>query len=190
MQGTRTVNLIQQIKNKILRYKIEKLSKAVVRKRKLCNFADVRSIGVVFDFDNEEGLQNLIQYADYLKKQGKAVKVIGFINAKEVPPWANTKTNIEIYCKTNLNFIGEPQGVSTFLSEPFDWLVAIDNGENIQIEYMTALSVASCKFCREVSEHEFKNFDFQLKIPRDNDVRGYFEYIKDYTYQLTGNDAK
>ncbi len=107
------------------------------------NMAKAKLIGLVFDANELAKRDIVLAYAEKLKKEGKHVRLLGFL---EQPP-AEDSFTFKYYTKKDINWKGVPAGqdIKDFLDEPLDLFIHINLSTNLHSEAIAALSNASLK---------------------------------------------
>jgi hypothetical protein len=106
-------------------------------------FDVANSIGILFDATDGVNRNMVMDYAQNLKKQGKNVKLLGFVKSKEKE--LSFPFNFFTLQKVNWKMIPESAEVNQFLNRPFDILINLYLGKNQPIEYISALSNANLR---------------------------------------------
>lgn len=106
-------------------------------------FDFAKSIGIVFDATDSKNRLRVMDYAQSLIKNGKQVKLLGFVNSKEKEltfPFSFFSKN-----EVSWKMIPESPEIDKFLKNNFDILISLYSERNNPIEYISALSKASLK---------------------------------------------
>lgn len=116
--------------------------------RKFINLKDAKSIGLIYAWSSihDEALR---AYVNQLKKEGKKVIEVGYINLPKLPPTGvpAITSNSLIICKKDLNILRHPHGdfIDDFLSEEFDLIINLDTDFLAPLQYLSAMSHAKCR---------------------------------------------
>ncbi|MES2780151.1 MAG: hypothetical protein V4651_09680 [Bacteroidota bacterium] len=119
------MKLIEDIKNYIGRWQLERELGQKKIKHKRVPFNEVNHIGIVYDADSIQHEQLVAQYANELRTEGKKVFLMGYVNQKNLPPTKKFVLHSEFFWKEKLNGINLPiKGkIGQFLQLDFDLLL-------------------------------------------------------------------
>ncbi len=117
----------------------EKMESAKV-KRAITNLADAKTVGVIYDSTNPDNDIIITRFAENLRKQGKQVELLGFVDDKKI----DHKADIQVFNKTRLTWTRVPNDprVDAFTAKNFDLLLACFTGENFPLEFVAATAKA------------------------------------------------
>lgn len=109
-------------------------------KRQITNLADARTIGIIYDSTNPDNDIIITRFAENLRKQGKQVEILGFVDDKKI----DHKADIQVFNNTKLSWTRVPNDtrVDAFNAKDFDLLLACFTGTNFPLEYVVATSNA------------------------------------------------
>lgn len=100
-------------------------------------------VGILFQADEASHRDAVQAYAERLKKEGKDVQLLGFLNKRNhqisyLFPYISHK---------DVTWFGKPKGgtIGYFIKYPFDILINFAPKELIPFEYISALSRAGCR---------------------------------------------
>lgn len=120
---------------------------ATQRKRLLSNLASASNIGLLINATNPDDIETVKKYVNRLRQLKKNVKVLGFINLKELPQLNYLKPDYEFFYKKDLNWHLKPVALSTqeFINQEFDILIDLNIINALPLKYVAALSKAKFK---------------------------------------------
>ncbi len=157
------------------------------RERKILSLNDARNIGILCEITDEDSYKSIFHIFSKLQENGRQVKLIGYINDKEVPFYCLQQLAADYFCNKNLNWFGNPNMVQVqdFMDTEFDML--IDFNYEFHPATMAILAQSRAKFIigREAGNKEF--YDLHMDTQQKEDLR-YLKEIYTYTQMLTGND--
>lgn len=109
-------------------------------RRQSMPFDQVRSIGILFDATELAIRNQVMAYADTLKKAGKQVRLLGFADQAETPDSFPFKA----FNPKGLDWMLRPTGpdVEDFIQQPFDLLFLLSFDDILPLQYIAALSRA------------------------------------------------
>lgn len=100
-------------------------------------------VGILFQADETSHREAVQAYAERLKKEGKDVQLLGFLNKR------NHQVNylFPYISHKDVTWFGKPKGgtIGYFIKYPFDILINFAPKELIPFEYISALSRAGCR---------------------------------------------
>ena len=140
------MSFIQNIKHKLAQQIIDGKQKKHPRKKEFHNLESAKSIGIIFDTLDDKNHSIVKKFSDDLSKKGYKVKTVGWINAKELPDFGVAQ-KILFYTNKDVNWSGKPiiPELTEFVDQKFDLLFVLTDADHLSIQYLTKLSMASCK---------------------------------------------
>jgi len=107
------------------------------------DFDFAESIGILFDATDAKHRTKVRDYAQSLIRNGKHVKLLGFINSKE----KELSFPFSFFSQREVSWkmIPESPEVDKFLKNDFDILINLYLGKNNPIEYISAVSKANLR---------------------------------------------
>lgn len=126
--------------------------------RKLVNLKTATTIGILFDATEVDQRDEVLTYAQKLKKQGKKVQLLGFFNNKQ----DGDHFTFSHFNRSAFDWALRPKGeaVKDFISTPFDLLITLDTDAKLYAEYVAALSEAHLR----VGPYTPKTYCYDLMI--------------------------
>lgn len=105
--------------------------------------ADAKRIGIHFDATQIDHRQQVIRYAEQLRKQGKSVELLGFI--PQVDKEATFSFNF--YTSKQIDWAKRPKGeaVAQFLGQSFDAFICLFARTSLSTEFIAVHSPARLK---------------------------------------------
>lgn len=146
------MKLIEDIKNYIGRWQLERELGQKKLNRKRVPFTKVNHIGIVYDADNKEHEQLVSEYANELRTDGKKVFLMGYVDQKHLPPAKKFMLNSEFFWKEKLNGINLPiKGkIGQFLQLDFDLLLNLYFEPVLPMQAMAAYSQAKYRVASNI----------------------------------------
>jgi hypothetical protein len=137
------------------RYLLQLLEKQKPVERKPMNLERARSIGVLFDATNPLVQEQVLEYADQLRRKGKKVSLLGAIDSHQ----EDGSLPFPSFSLKMLDWALRPQGraVGHFLQEPFDLLVHLNAQAKNSLDFIAAQANAHLKvgpFLEELSVYD------------------------------------
>lgn len=146
------MKFIEQIKNKIGRYFLHQKIKRNNLKRELPSFESIHEIGIVYYANETNNEEVILQFANYLREQGKKVHTLGFFDAKVLPMNKKLHINSEYFWKEKLNTWNLPDAVKIgrFMDTPFDLLMNISYKDILSLQAISAMSKAKYRMAAQI----------------------------------------
>ena len=160
------MSFIINIKNKIWSYFLKKETDKIKRNRKLLNLSDAKTIGIIYQVNQEEHYNVICSFIKELQDKNKNVRSLGYVkDYNVVPHFCFPKLSYDYFTKKEVNWYKVPSSnfVNDFVKENFDILIDLSNEDCMPIQYISAISNASFK----VGLYNDKNkniYDFMIKV--------------------------
>jgi len=172
--------MCRKIKQKIGYFNIARIRRKQRRKRQVFNLKTGRTIGIVFDATDPKDFDTILEFHMDLLKRGRKVTVLGFVNAKEIPPHYLFRKDFIFFSKKMLNWYGRPleEDVIKFIKYPFDILIDLSLKDHFVFDYIRGTSPARFKVSRY---REGDNYADMMLSLEENDTLEYFiEVVTNY----------
>lgn len=147
----------------ILNLKTSRALKTNEALRSSVGYADATSIGIIFSYQGVDHFERSMELVEKLEKDGKKVTVITFVKEDK-----NSQFNFSFFSEKDLKPSGSWKNVKVaqFQSEPFDYVISLDEKVNKYTSNILALTKAKCRVgCYEEGQGKF----FELMINADTD---------------------
>jgi hypothetical protein len=163
----------------------EKIAKRLVARYKpnaqdkeFKSFADARTIGLIYDTEVVKSKQ-ITKMVHYFESMGKNVTTIGFVNEKEIRNYLPNYKE-EYFCLVDLTFwkLPKEEKIKRFISTDFDYLINLDTVGQLQLQAISAQSVAKVRVGKHMDEFAYAH-DFMIQSDASN-AEELFEEIKNY----------
>lgn len=159
----------------------------VNRQKKLLALQEARSIGMICEITDEDSYKNIFAIFTKLQENDRNVRLIGYVNDKEVPFYCLPQLTCDYFSNAHLNWYGKPvmEQILDFTKIEFDLLIDFNYRYNPAVESIVSMTrakfvVGQTKECQHL---------YDLFIDSKNkDYRKFLEAIYTYTNKLTGND--
>ena len=138
------------------------------------DFDKSKSIGVLFDATTLESRDTVKKYVDLLKRSGKTVKTLGFLNEREREP----NFGFKHFSRKEIDFFYRPKSdeVKSFMDKPFDILLNLYTQSNLSLEYISALSKATFRV-GPISENT-DCYDLMVQTNPKKDLRHFIQQVE------------
>lgn len=137
------MSFVSKIRSYFFNSQLEKKLSQVKLNRSSIEFDIAESIGILFDATDAVNRTKVMDYAQNLIKNGKKVKLLGFVKSKQKDlsfPFKFFTLN-----EVNWKMIPESIDANQFINNKFDILINLYLGKNNPIEYISALSNANLR---------------------------------------------
>jgi len=173
--------MLQLLRSRVHKYMLQKELRFHKPDRQITNITEARDIGILVDATDTDRTALANQLADSLRTQFRKVHILGFYNF----PKPALNLNFPHFHKKNLNWFLEPQGhlVDEFMERKFDVLINAYTGENLPLEYISALSNAKYRIGLYDPTKMYLG-DVLLDTPDPSDLRRFVDQVKHYIYQI------
>lgn len=153
---------------------------------KVHNFKTAKRIGIIFNATKQEDYRQVSGFIEDIKEIGigMEVKVLGFVNNKDVPNEYLLKKNFSYFLKRSLNWYRKPVNseVERFLTEKFDILIDFSLNNDYLFKYIMALSPSRFKVGKFREPNNY--YDFMISINKDKDLKYFIEQVRHYLEML------
>jgi hypothetical protein len=174
------MTLLSKIKHYAYKKHLTKQISTASCQRKAYN--DAKTVGILFDASSVEHREIVSQQAEQLRNKGKKVRLLGFFNDK-MPhegtpyPYFNLKD-------IDWRFIPKKEvaAISDFIKQPFDLLYTYVIGENLTVDFITAVSQANFKASAYTKTHSESHL--MVDIQSNTDVRFLIRQLEVYLAKI------
>jgi hypothetical protein len=140
------VSLINSIQNIFLRQALKRKKKTAGGNISAMNFSSAKSIALLFDLGKDtesEHLNIVLKYIDSLRKGGKIVTMLAYIDLPKVPEGLG----FDAFCKKDLNWAKVPKGTvcENFLAKEYDILICLYQESPEGLEFLAEATAAVIK---------------------------------------------
>ena len=175
------MKLIEDIKNFIGRWQLEREVRATIVKHKLVAFNQVNHVGIVYHADLKEHEQLVAKYAADLRAEGKKVFMLGYVDAKQLPHTKKFLLNSEFFWREKLNGINLPikGNIGQFLHLEFDLLLNLYHEPILPLQAISAYSKAKYRVGAHIPEG-IDYLDAMIDVGPNKDLKYLIEQIDFY----------
>lgn len=128
------------IKVKAHHYFLNKQLNELRVSRKACNFAQAKSIAILFNATDIANHPAILNYRKELETDKKKVKILGYIDTSR----KDNFLSFDYFSNSHLNWHKKPVGhvIDDFIQTPFDILINAYHNEALPLRYISLLSKA------------------------------------------------
>ena len=173
--------MFQELKKKVHRYVLKKELRFHKPERSITNIIDAKEVGVLFDATETDDTAIVNQFADSIRTQFRKVNMLGFYNH----PISAMNLNFPHFNKKQLNWYLEPQGyiVDDFIQKQFDVLVNAYTGENLPLEYISAMSNAKYRIGVYNPEKMYLS-EVMIDLKGNDNLKTALDEFKNYIFMI------
>lgn len=161
------------------KYDLKKSLKKFKRDKKTICYTEAKSIGIIASVKTPEEYNSIHSFIESVKKDGKKVDCIVFIDKKEIESDYLIYEDINILKKGDLNWFGKPVGeqYNSFIQNRYDIIIELNMDELYAVEYCVALSNASIRAGGSFFKSGYADFIISQK---EFDINFLFTELKRY----------
>lgn len=162
-------------------YHEEVTKRHISRNRLMINLSDAKTVGILFEFSNEDDYKVVTDFIKQLQDEGKRVRSIAFFQGKKTPHYFVQKLMSDLITPKQTNWYGKPTADFTedYIQEKFDILIDLSLRNNFPLQYISGLSNANLKvgLFGETNSHYY---DVMLDPIPDTQISEFINQIKHY----------
>lgn len=170
------MNIITKLKTQTHNYFLQKELSQHQMPHQSVDFDSAEKIGILFDATEMKNRQVVLDFTKKLKKDGKKVKLMGFLNDKD----KNENFVFEHFNKNDLDWSLRPKNerVNEFIKRPFDILINLTNESHPSLDYIAAFSHAKFR----VGPFTEKIFCYELMIEAtgNKDLKAFLDQVSSF----------
>lgn len=155
------------------RRSLQKQLKAQAIRRRPVDFAQAKSIGLLFTTQTLSDREVVMKYAKSLSKQGKTVKTLAFLDDKQ----KNDNFVFSHFSQKEIDWALRPQdeAVQEFMQQSFDVLIHVSTQSSLLLEYIAALSKANLRV-GPYTENTYA-YDLMIDVADHHDLKYYIQQV-------------
>lgn len=159
------------------------------RKRRLSNLPSALNIALLIDATNPDNIETVKKYVNRLRQLKKNVKVLGYIDLKEMPQLNYLKPDYEFFYKKDVNWYLKPTSlaVQEFIDREFDILIDLNMDNILPLKYVAALSKSTYKV-GQYSEGSKEVYDLMIDNSADTSLAYLIKQIDVYLNMMNATN--
>lgn len=169
--------MLEKIRLYFFNRSLQNRLRAEPTERRPGDFQSATSVGILFDAAQNGAYEIVRLYEEELKKQGKKVDLLGYIDDKG----RHNDYDFKHFNQKDLNWFFQPKSplVQQFMNKPFDILVCLFTEDLKPLEHVSALSKAQMRVgvFREGKTH---CFDLMIDTSNHKDLRDLIRQMDQY----------
>jgi len=157
------------------------------RKVQLVPLEKAKNIGILCEITDEDSYKSIFSIFTRLQEAGHNVKLMGYVNDKEVPFYCLPQLTADYFSNKHLNWYGLPvmEQIQDALKVEYDVLIDFNYRYHGAIKSFLSLTRSNLIIGRVPEYQECCDLYFNAA---DIDYMNYLKVIRDYTQKLTGNE--
>ncbi|MBN2347191.1 MAG: hypothetical protein JXJ22_00035 [Bacteroidales bacterium] len=161
------MKLLDEVKQNIAVKKLKTKADRIIRKRKICNIYDAKSIGILYNATHPVSFELVKDMAKKFAEKKIKIAALGYVDSKEVIDHYLYRPGFTFVSKKDLNwyFLPVSDNVDEFINTPFDILINLSLDYSYPLQYINATSVASYKVGRYNTNDEY--LDLMIDIEKE-----------------------
>ncbi len=149
--------------------------------KQVVSFAQAKKIGMLYDATNEQDYELVKQYIKAIRAEHKEVMALGYVDKKQLPASQFAQLGLDFFTKRDLkwNMIPDSLEIKNFVSEAFDILINLNEGNCFPLNYITAMSKAKFRIGR-YSKKNLSNFDMLIEAGNSTSLSNFIKEVDKY----------
>ena len=178
------------LRDKIGRIYLRRKASKVKRQKKLYDFASAKTVGVLCMPQDEASTIQLKEFLHYLSRRGIKYSVFGYFDGAVIPENFLYLKDMDFMTQQDLNFFFVPTSSAAlkFIQEPFDMLVNCCLSEYFPVEYMSQMSIASCKV--GIKREGESGYDLMIDVAKNRTIEFYLKNLEKYLSNLSNTEVQ
>lgn len=174
------MNLVQKLKNWLFERKLKQATLTNKTKHQSVHFDKAKTIGLLFDGTELPEREKVLAYAARLKKEGKRVKLLAFMDNKV----DNSGFTFKSFNRDELDFSNCPKSdeVKTFINEPLDLLINLSLRPTSPFKLILASSKA--RFRVGLYDPTANFYELMIDLPAKNDINKFISQVEVYLNKM------
>jgi len=175
------VSFITNLKEKYRNYFLRKETKKITRQKKVVNYFDAKSIGIIYDASKEENYLFITGFTKDLQQDGKKVSTLGFVRQKKKPEYSFPKLIFGFFSAGDFgwNYKYQSNFIKDFVDSDFDILLDFSTEDIFFTKYIAGLSKARYKV-GAFSYDYYKIYDLLINVSKSCSLEELMEHSLHY----------
>lgn len=160
--------MLKNLRIKIFQKTLDRKIRQTVIERRPTDFDSANTVGIVFDATQSGNFDVVRDYAESLKRQGKKVDLLGYVDDKA----RHNDFVFKHFNQKDLNFWYQPRIalVQQFMNTPFDYLICLHTTESLPLEYVASLSKAQMRV-GQYTPNKTHCYDLMIDTAQSKDLK-------------------
>ena len=147
---------------------------------------EAKHVGILATIASEKEYIDIFSIFSQIQQTDKVVKMVAYIDSKEVPYYCLQQLTADYFCQKNMNWYGKlmMQQVIDFVNTEFD--ILIDFTHQFYTPIDTILALSKSKMIAGGNNTQKVHYDFFMDMNEITENRKLIENIDIYTLKLIG----
>lgn len=175
------MKIIDKFKYYLAKKKLSKFICNIKRQAVVCNFKDIKSLGIIFNATSISDFNFVKAKIKELQNQIPKVKALGFVEKKHLDDFHIQPLDFSFFCLSDLNFSLQPNenSVEEFVNQEFNVLIDLCTKSCISVKIVVAKSKALFKIGHQTDFFsEIYDLMIMTPIPEDEVAQTEFSELK------------
>jgi hypothetical protein len=150
------------------------------RETRVHNFETASSAVILFNAEVPNSFNVIKEFLDFLKKEGIASSVFGYVNQKEVPQEMLFWKDFHMITRKDLNWYMKPGGEMVDLFHSKDPDILIDFTKDLSLELQFLVQLSSARFKIGNFTEQKNDYDLMINASDHDDMAYISEQIRHY----------
>lgn len=176
------MKLIESVRIVVGKFLLKRNVKKLVRVKTVHNLDSAKTLGIVFEYKDEDEFKVFEKLIAKLRSRKIDVKALVFLPYEKLLEYIPQKLSIDFITHSDLDYVFHPIGTraNEFIENQYDILIDLNTNKLFSLECVTALSKASYKIgiYDDTKQHVY---DLMLKMPIDEElpiiIEQYLHYL-------------
>ncbi len=171
------MKIVDKFKYYLAKKKLRKLTCNIKRQPVVCNFKDIKSLGIIFNATRISDFNFVKAKIKELQNQIPKVKALGFVEKKQLDDFHIQPLDFSFFCLSDLNFSLQPNEISVeeFVNQEFDVLIDLCTKSCISVKIVVANSKALFKIGHQTDFYP-EIYDLMIMTPKPEEEETQTEY--------------
>jgi hypothetical protein len=176
--------MINSIKQRLLNRTLK--NHKVLREKQIISLEKTRTLGLLCQITDENSYKEIYDLFTKLQSQKRTIRLLGYIDQKEVPYFCLPQLSTDYFSKKNLNGYGKPNfpQLKDFVNYDFDILIDFSRNDLSPLRYV--LTVSKAKLIVGANKHLESLYDIFINDKHNLDNLSLLKTMHSYLLKLTG----
>ena len=174
--------------NHLKKYLLERcLNKHIVfRGKKIISLEKTNTMGILCHITDEESYKNIHDLFSKLHSPKRTIRLMGYIDQKEVPYFCLQQLSADYFSKKHLNWYGKPKFIQLydFINKDFDIIIDFSRNDLAPLRFI--LNTSKAKLIVGANEFSQDMYDIYFKDEDNLNNLKLLKTIHNYLLKLTG----
>lgn len=185
------MSFIRKIRDSLGEARLRRKTGSIARKKAFINFAQAKTIAIIFDSTNVDHLELVKKYVSDLKEKKKTVKAIGYFDQKFTPVNISyAKSEFDFFNQKELTRLNQPASpyIRTFIEEPHDVFIDLNIQNKFPLRSIALQSRASFKIGVDIPANQ-QVHDLLISVKPEEGLVRYLTQVEKYFEMINRTSA-